>query len=108
MALFKKYLEKGVESAPAADVKKAESAARDAKKAKRQAKNAEQRKRVSKWWRELKSEFKKIVWPTRAETTKHTVVVLVVIVIVSAVVTLLDFVFEKGLLEGFLKLVTGY
>ena len=42
-------------------------------------------KRVAKWWREMKSELKKVVWPTSKQVVNNTVVALVVI-IVSAIV----------------------
>ena len=37
--------------------------------------------RVKKFWRDYKSEFKKIVWPSKEETTKSTVVVVSTIVV---------------------------
>lgn len=42
-------------------------------------------KRVAKWWREMKSELKKVIWPTPKQATKNTVVSLVVM-LASAVV----------------------
>lgn len=42
-------------------------------------------KKVAKWWREMKSELKKVVWPTPQQTTKNTVVALIVMA-VSAIV----------------------
>ena len=33
--------------------------------------------RVKKWFREMKSELKKVVWPTRQQITKNTAVALV-------------------------------
>ena len=42
-------------------------------------------KRVGKWWREMKSELKKVIWPTPKQATKNTVVSLVVM-FVSAIV----------------------
>ena len=42
-------------------------------------------KRVAKWWREMKSELKKVVWPSSKQVVNNTVVALVVI-IVSAIV----------------------
>jgi preprotein translocase subunit SecE len=42
-------------------------------------------KRVSKWWREMKSELKKVIWPTPKQATKNTGVSLVVM-IASAIV----------------------
>lgn len=42
-------------------------------------------KKVAKWWREMKSELKKVVWPSSKQTVNNTVVALVVMA-VSAVV----------------------
>ena len=43
------------------------------------------RKRLAKWWREMKSELKKVVWPTPRQTGVNTLVALVM-TFVSAVV----------------------
>ena len=45
---------------------------------------------VKKFFRELKSEIKKIVWPTPKDTFKNTGVVLVVIIIIGLFVFGLD------------------
>lgn len=42
-------------------------------------------KRVSKWFREMKSELKKVIWPTRQTTLKNTGVALAMMA-VSAIV----------------------
>ena len=42
-------------------------------------------KRVAKWWREMKSELKKVVWPTPKQIVNNTVVALVVM-LASAIV----------------------
>ena len=42
-------------------------------------------KRVAKWFREMKSELKKVVWPTRKELFNNTLI-SVVVMIVSAIV----------------------
>ena len=42
-------------------------------------------KRVQKWFREMRSELKKVIWPTPKETAKKTGVALIVMA-VSAVV----------------------
>ncbi len=52
--------------------------------------------RASKWSRELKGEIRKIVWPTREQTTNNTVVVLVTILIVGVFIWVLDAVFNLG------------
>ena len=43
-------------------------------------------KRVSRWFREMKSELKKVVWPTKEQTAKNTLVALVVMVISAIVI----------------------
>ncbi|MCQ2431590.1 MAG: preprotein translocase subunit SecE [Clostridia bacterium] len=53
--------------------------------------------RVKKFFRDYKSEFKKIAWPSKEETTKSTVVVIASIVIFMIAIGILDFVFSKGL-----------
>ncbi len=42
-------------------------------------------KKVAKWWREMKSELKKVVWPSSKQTVNNTAVALVVMA-VSAIV----------------------
>ena len=42
-------------------------------------------KRVAKWWREMKSELKKVIWPTPKQVVKNTLVALVVM-LASAIV----------------------
>ena len=42
-------------------------------------------KRIAKWWREMKSELKKVVWPTPKQVTNNTIVALSVM-LASAVV----------------------
>ena len=43
-------------------------------------------KRVAKWWREMKSELKKVVWPSSKQVVNNTVVALVVIIISAIVI----------------------
>ncbi len=42
-------------------------------------------KRIGKWFRDMKSELKKVVWPTPKQTTKNTVVAVVMIVVCAVV-----------------------
>lgn len=46
--------------------------------------------KITKFFKDYKSEFKKIVWPSKEDTTKMSVVVLVAIVIASIAIFLLD------------------
>jgi preprotein translocase subunit SecE len=52
--------------------------------------------KIRKWFRDLKIEFKKVVWPTKKTVVNNTSVVVGVIVLSAAVVGALD--------EGFLAL----
>ena len=54
-------------------------------------------KRVGKWFRELKSECRKIVWPTREQTVNNTLVVLASVVIIGIFIWVLDIVFGLGI-----------
>ena len=51
--------------------------------------------RVAKFLKDLKSECKKIVWPSRQETVKKTSVVLVCLIAVAIVIGVMDFAFNK-------------
>ena len=52
--------------------------------------------RIGKWFRELKSECRKIVWPTRQQTVKNTLVVIACEVLVGICIWILDIVFGLG------------
>lgn len=63
--------------------------------------------RVARWFRELKSELKKVVWPTPKQTVKNTLVVIACVIVVgifiwafdwlaTTVVTALLHLFGKG------------
>ena len=53
--------------------------------------------RIGKWFRELKSECRKIVWPTRDVTINNTLVVLASVVIIGIFIWVLDIVFGLGI-----------
>ncbi|KKR06796.1 MAG: Preprotein translocase, SecE subunit [Parcubacteria group bacterium GW2011_GWC2_39_14] len=44
-----------------------------------------------------KAELKKVTWPTRKETTKHTLIVIGISLFTAAFLGVLDFVFSKVL-----------
>ncbi len=46
--------------------------------------------RIAGWFKDLKKEFKKVVWPDRKKVFNNTLVVLVVVVIGSILVGLID------------------
>jgi len=53
--------------------------------------------RMKNFFRDYKSELKRIVWPTRPDVVRNTGVVLVAIIFVAAIVGALDLVFGLGI-----------
>ncbi|MGM9650096.1 MAG: preprotein translocase subunit SecE [Butyricicoccaceae bacterium] len=60
--------------------------------------------RIGKWFRDLRSECKKVVWPTRKQVVNNTLVVLGTILLVGVFIWILDFVFNFGV-TTFISLV---
>ena len=75
-----------------------------AKKDKKSTKNAKPSffDRASKWFRDMRSELKKVQWPTRKQTINNTLVVIACVVVVGVFIALFDFVAGEaiGLLIG--------
>ena len=59
-------------------------------------------KRTVAFFRDARTEVRKVVWPSRAETTQTTVTVVIIVVIVGIFLWLLDM-----LLAGLFKMITG-
>ncbi len=53
------------------------------------------RDRVANFFREVRGEFRRITWPSRAEIIGLTALVLLIIVALSIYVGLWDFIFQK-------------
>ena len=51
---------------------------------------------ICKYFRELRSELKKVVWPTPQQVLKNTLIVLVCVVVVGVFIWLFDFVARVG------------
>ena len=66
-----------------------------------QASHTEERAGFTEFAREVRSELRKVVWPTRSETTNYTVVVVITIVAITAIVAGLDWLFSQSVLELF-------
>ena len=47
-------------------------------------------KRIGKWFREMKSELKKVVWPSGKQTVNNTVTVIVCVIVVGACIWIFD------------------
>ena len=52
--------------------------------------------KISKWWRDLKAELKKVVWPTPKQTANNTAVCLVVMVASALVLWGFDSLADQG------------
>ena len=61
-------------------------------------------KRIAKWFRGMRSELKKVVWPSASQLFNNTLVVVVVSIVVALVVWAFDWVAGFGISE-LLKLV---
>lgn len=60
--------------------------------------------RVGKWLRELKSELKKVQWPTKKQTVNNTVVVIVCVILVGICIWVFDLL-SNGVVKALLALV---
>ena len=59
--------------------------------------------RLTTYVRQVASELRKVIWPTRKELVTYTSVVLVFVVIMVSIVAVFDFAFTKGVLAVFGK-----
>lgn len=60
-------------------------------------------KRIARFFRELKSELKKVAWPSRAETLRNTGVVIVCVIVVGVIVWIFDGI-ASALIDALLSL----
>jgi preprotein translocase subunit SecE len=63
-------------------------------------------KRVAKWWREMKSELKKVVWPTKKQVVNNTIVALVVMIVAAIVIWGFDQI-ARLIIEALITLTQG-
>ena len=57
--------------------------------------------RISGFFREVVSELRKVIWPTRKELLTYTGVVIAFVTVMTTIVALLDFGFGKAILATF-------
>ena len=62
--------------------------------------------KVSKYFRELRSELKKVVWPTPKQVVKNTLIVLACVLIIGVFIWIFDFVASRGI-GALIDLVSG-
>lgn len=92
-------VEQSVPSAPKAD------------KAKKDKKSDKKSKpgvfaRIGKWLKDMKSELKKVQWPTRKQTVNNTLIVIACVIVVGIFIWLFDAV-AGGLIQALFHLVNG-
>lgn len=56
-------------------------------------------KAIAKFFREAKSEMKKVVWPSRKQVAKNTLVVVAAVLIVGIIIWILDLIFQFGIFQ---------
>ena len=59
---------------------------------------------LAKWFRGMKSELKKVVWPTWSQVLNNTLVVIVVSIIFAVVIGLIDYLAYKGIAVSYTHL----
>jgi preprotein translocase subunit SecE len=62
--------------------------------------------RGARWSREMKSEFKKVLWPTRKQTINNTLVVIACVIIVGIFIWVFDFLADQ-IVSALLALFKG-
>lgn len=61
------------------------------------AKNKKSGNRIVKFFKEVKSEMKKVVWPSKKQVIKNTLIVIAAVVLIGVVIWALDLLFSFGL-----------
>lgn len=60
-------------------------------------------KAIARYFRETKSEMKKVVWPSRKQVVNNTLVVIAAVLIIGIFIWVLDLIFQFGLFQFFTK-----
>mgnify|MGYP001131537811 CR=1 FL=1 len=73
------------------------SASEKADKAKKDKKPEKQKKpsifaRIGKWLKDMKSELKKVQWPTRKQTINNTLIVIACVIVVGVFIWIFDYI----------------
>ena len=53
--------------------------------------------RIAEWFRGMKSELKKVVWPTPKQVLKNTLIVIACVLVVGIFIWMFDFVAAEGI-----------
>ena len=58
--------------------------------------------RLTRFFKEVKSELKKVTWPSKKQVTRNTLVVIAAVILIGIVIWVLDILFSLGL-NSFIK-----
>ena len=58
---------------------------------------SEKKTQKKSWFKGLKAEFKKIIWPDKKTLSKQTAAVVTVSVALGAIITIIDFIVQNGI-----------
>jgi len=61
--------------------------------------NVKKQNKILKFFKEVKSEMKKVVWPSRKQLVNNTLIVIAVVVLVCVVIAIFDAIFQFGLFK---------
>ena len=61
---------------------------------------------LSRWFREMKSELKKVQWPTRSQTVKNTLTVIACVIVVGVFIWVFDWL-AGAIVRALLHLFNG-
>ena len=75
----------------------ASSKADKAKKDKKSEKKPGVFARIGKWLKDMKSELKKVQWPTRKQTVNNTLIVIACVVVVGIFIWIFDFIANSAI-----------
>lgn len=59
--------------------------------------NAKSKKKFGEWFKGLKAEFKKIIWPDQSSIVRQTVAVTIITIILGIIIVLVDALVQLGL-----------
>ncbi len=51
---------------------------------------------ANKWFKNLQSEFKKIIWPSKEQVAEETGVVIIISIVLGIIIAILDMIFQYG------------
>ncbi len=61
--------------------------------------NAKKQNKIVKFFKEVKSELKKVVWPSRKQLVNNTLIVIAVVILIGIVIAILDAIFQLGIFK---------